>query len=245
MAPTRAQRLGMPHVHLRRCDSTNLRARELADRAAPHGTLVSTDEQTAGRGRHERRWWAPAGTSILMTLVLGTDEAELLPLAAGLAVCDIAGPDARLKWPNDVVVERSPSVLAKLAGVLVEARPHAGWLLLGIGVNVAVPDTAVPTDLRGSLASLGRDPAAIDELRDGLVRALEVRLCEAPAATLAAWRQRDVLHNRPITWREGAGAGGERTMHGRAAGVDASGHLVVELSDGARATLHAADVHLM
>src|SRR6185312_6109997 len=95
--------LGSPRLHLRRTDSTNDRARELALAGAPHGTLVTAAEQTAGRGRQGRRWSAPAGTALLMSLLLraqpterGEGLAPLLPLIAALAVCDVAGDDARI-----------------------------------------------------------------------------------------------------------------------------------------------------
>ncbi|HYM56212.1 MAG TPA: biotin--[acetyl-CoA-carboxylase] ligase, partial [Solirubrobacteraceae bacterium] len=156
--------LGRPRVHLRRTDSTNDRARELAIAGAPHGTLVTASEQTAGRGRQGRRWSAPADSSLLMSLVLRAGEPgraraerppELLPLIAAVAVCDVAGDDARIKWPNDIVLER-PQGLAKLAGILAEGRPQQGWAVLGIGLNVAVEVEELPAELRTSAATMGR-----------------------------------------------------------------------------------------
>src|SRR5271166_112315 len=128
--------LGRPRVHLRSTDSTNERARLLAAAGAPHGTLVTASAQTAGRGRQGRRWTAPENSSLLMSLVLRAPP-PLLPLIAAVAVCDVAGQDARIKWPNDIVLERDAR-LAKLAGILVEGRPQEGWAILGVGLNVAV-----------------------------------------------------------------------------------------------------------
>ena len=92
--------LGRPRLHLRRTDSTNERARELAAAGAPHGTLVTASEQTAGRGRQGRRWSAPAGSALLMSLVLRWPPSprppELLPLAAAVAVCDVAAGELLL-----------------------------------------------------------------------------------------------------------------------------------------------------
>ena len=127
--------LGRPRLHLRETSSTNERARELAAAGAPHGTLVTTGLQTAGRGRQGRTWTAPAGRALLMSLVLRSFDA-LTPLRAGLAVADLAGPAARVKWPNDVLVEGH-----KVAGILVEARPQEAWAVLGIGCSWA-PTTA-------------------------------------------------------------------------------------------------------
>ncbi len=90
--------LGRPRVHLRVCASTNARARELAAAGAPHGTLVTADEQTAGRGRQGRTWSAPPGQALLLSLVL-RDYDELLSLRAGLAVADAAGAkDKGVRW---------------------------------------------------------------------------------------------------------------------------------------------------
>lgn len=171
-APARATptptRIGHPRLHLRRTGSTNERARELAFAGAPHGTLVTASEQTAGRGRQGRRWSAPAGSALLMSLLL-RDAPPLLPLSAAVAVSDVAGAHARIKWPNDVVVETArgggaggPAAgggpgLAKLAGILVEGRPQEGWAVLGIGLNVAVRLEQLPAELQPRAA--GATPA--------------------------------------------------------------------------------------
>jgi len=83
--PGPAELIGSPRLHLRRTDSTNDRARALASTGAPHGTLVTASEQTAGRGRQGRRWSAPAGSALLMSLLLRSPP-PLLPLIAALAV---------------------------------------------------------------------------------------------------------------------------------------------------------------
>ena len=225
--------LGHPRLHLRSTDSTNERARALALAGAPHGTLVTAAEQTAGRGRQGRRWSAPAGSALLMSLLL-RDLPPLLPLIAAVAVCDVAGNEARVRWPNDVVFARGER-LAKLAGILIEGRPQEGWAVLGIGVNVAVRVEELPTELRDSAASLGLSSGDIEALLARLLAALQQRLGESPAEALAAWRARDALRGREISW-----AGGR----GRADGVDGDGRLIVEIADGGRATLDAGEVHL-
>ena len=83
--------LGRPRLHLRAIGSTNERARELAAAGAPHGTLVTAGEQTAGRGRQGRTWTAPPGRALLLSLVVREPDA-LLSLRGGLAVADVAGP---------------------------------------------------------------------------------------------------------------------------------------------------------
>jgi BirA family biotin operon repressor/biotin-[acetyl-CoA-carboxylase] ligase len=235
-------RLGRPRVHLRRTDSTNDRARKLALAGAPHGTLVTAAEQSAGRGRQGRRWSAPPGSALLMSLLL-RDPPPLLPLIAALAVADVAGERARIKWPNDVVFARDSSsskgagggTLAKVAGILAEGRPQEGWAVLGIGLNVAVRIDELPAELHDTAATLGRSPAEVEPTLAALLVALERRLDEPADETLQAWRARDALLGRAIAW-----SGGE----GVAAGVDGDGRLVVALSDGARTALDAGEVHL-
>jgi BirA family biotin operon repressor/biotin-[acetyl-CoA-carboxylase] ligase len=236
-------------VHLRETSSTNDRARELAQAGAPHGTLVTASAQSAGRGRQGRSWSAPAGSSLLMSLLLrpGSADAaptpappELLPLIAAVAVCDVAGEDARIKWPNDVVLARAGDdgahgPLAKLAGILVEGRPQAGWAVLGIGLNVAVRIEELPSELRAGAATLGRGRDAIEPTLERLLAALALRLAAPKARTLDEWRRRDALHGREIRW-----AGGR----GRAAGIDATGRLLVELDGGGQIALDAGEVHL-
>ncbi len=228
--------LGRPRVHLRETGSTNDRARELAGAGAPHGTLVTASVQSAGRGRQGRRWSAPANSSLLMSLLLRSPP-PLLPLIAAVAVCDIAGDEAQVKWPNDIVLGRpSPTrPLAKLAGILAEGRPQAGWAVLGIGLNVAVRLEELPIELRCTAATLGCSPDAIEPTLERLLAALARRLKEPTAQTLEAWRSRDALYGREIAWDSG---------RGRAQGIDGTGRLIVALGDGGRATLDAGEVHL-
>ncbi len=230
--------LGRPRVHLRSTDSTNDRARELAIAGTPHGTLVTASVQTAGRGRQGRRWSAPAERTLLMSLVLRAAP-SLLPLIAAVAVCDVAdrskiGQQARIKWPNDVVVT-APTGLAKLAGILTEGRPQAGWAVLGIGLNVALRLEDLPVELRAGAATLGYSPQAIEPMLQRLLAALQRRLAEPASATLDAWRLRDALRGREIAWGSG---------HGRAEGIDGTGRLIVALAGGGHTTLEAGEVHL-
>jgi BirA family biotin operon repressor/biotin-[acetyl-CoA-carboxylase] ligase len=222
-------RLGMPRLHLRATDSTSERARALAVRGAPHGTLVTAGAQSAGRGRQGRTWEAPAGRALLMSLVL-RDWPPLLPLAAAVAVADVAGAQAAIKWPNDVLLRGR-----KLAGILVEARPQEGWAVLGIGMNVAVRPGDLPEELRDRAAGLGLDPPAVETTLAALLAALGERLALEPPVLLAAYRERDALLGRQVRWQRGEGT---------AAGVDDHGRLLVERPDGTRTALDAGEVHL-
>jgi BirA family biotin operon repressor/biotin-[acetyl-CoA-carboxylase] ligase len=236
--------LGHPRLHLRVTDSTNDRARALAIAGAPHGTLVTAAAQTAGRGRQGRRWSAPPGSALLASLVLrGSPLPTLLPLVAAVAVCDVAGEDARVKWPNDIVLARPPGApgeapakkLAKLAGILAEGRPQDGWAVLGVGLNVAVRLEELPAELQLTAATLGEPPASIEPVLARLLQALSQRLAEPTETLLEAYRARDALLGREIGWSGGSG---------RADGIDGEGRLVVALPGGGHTALDAGEVHL-
>ena len=222
-------RLGRPRLHLRATTSTNDRARELAQAGTPHGTVVTAAQQTAGRGRQGRTWSAPPGRALLLSVVL-RDPPALLPLAAALAVAEVAGADAQIKWPNDVLLDGR-----KVAGILAEGRPQDGWAVLGVGLNVALRIEDLPPQLHATAGTLGLEPADLEPTLERLLDALERALALDEATLLGAYRARDALRGREVTWTAG---------HGRAAGIDGTGRLVVELADGGRTALSAGEVHL-
>jgi len=232
MTVVQAERLGSPRVHLRQTESTNTVARELAARGAVHGTLVTASEQTAGRGRQGRGWSAPPGTALLCSWVIREQSAtrSLLSLAAGVAVASLAGDQAMVKWPNDVLVDGR-----KLAGILVEGRPQERWAVLGIGINVALRIEQLPEELQGRAATLGLQASDIEPTLTRLQAGLEHWLHAPDAEVLDAIRARDALRNQPVRWEHGNGTG---------AGIDPAGRLLVSLADGSAKALDAGEVHL-
>jgi BirA family transcriptional regulator, biotin operon repressor / biotin---[acetyl-CoA-carboxylase] ligase len=225
----RSTELGSPRLHLRVAASTNDRARDLASSGAPHGTLVTAAEQTAGRGRQGRTWSASPGASLLCSVVV-REPPRLLPLAAGVAVAEAVGPEARIKWPNDIHVDGR-----KVAGILVEGRPQERWAVVGVGVNVAVDLADLPEELRETAGTLGLTPGDVEPLLARYLAQLEGALALPPAELLEAWRARDALRDRRVSWAAGEGI---------ARGIQEDGRLVVELADGARVALDAGEVHL-
>lgn len=230
--------LGEPHIHLEVTESTNALAKEQATLGAAHGTTITADAQTAGRGRQGRAWVAPAGSALLMSVILRPAEARhrFAPLAAALAVAEtseaLADVEAMIKWPNDVWIDGR-----KVSGILVEARPHhepeSSWVVIGIGLNTSVDLAEMPEDLQETATTLGLPPG-IDALTPLLER-LDHWIDAPTDELLAAWRERDALRGRQIAWDGGAGT---------AAGVDEEGNLIVELEDGSTTTLGAGEVHL-
>jgi BirA family biotin operon repressor/biotin-[acetyl-CoA-carboxylase] ligase len=220
--------LGTPRRHFHCTDSTNARLRELAIRGAPHGTLVTADEQSAGRGRQGRTWSAPPHQALLLSLLI-REPNRLLSLAAGVAVAEVCGPQAELKWPNDVLIDGR-----KVAGILVEGRPQEHWAILGIGLNVAVKPNDLPPEIRTTAASLNLAPGHIEVVLQDLLKRLTQWTVAPDDQVLNAVRQRDALRGRPVSWTGGRGT---------AAGVDPQGRLIVR-TDGGRALLVAGEVHL-
>jgi BirA family transcriptional regulator, biotin operon repressor / biotin---[acetyl-CoA-carboxylase] ligase len=249
---------GHPHRHFSRTDSTNSRARELAAAGAPHGTVVTASEQSAGRGRQGRSWVSPANKALLYSAIVRPLEARhmMLPLAVPLAVCEAAeelNPDlaCKVKWPNDVLSEGR-----KLAGVLIEARPQDSWAVIGIGLNISISKEEFPPELQATATSIfsgdhtgrGRGFAGPSPLLSAeppppapltSVPVLNQHLANwvraEPAAALAAWRERDALKGREVEWDGGSGV---------ADGVDDRGYLVVVTPGGDRLAVGAGEIHL-
>ncbi len=231
---------GAPHHQLEKTDSTNLRARELAEGGAPSGTVVTAAEQSAGRGRGGRVWSAPPGAALLYSAILRPLDLShlLLPLAVPLAVCTACEALARVrcevKWPNDVWLDGR-----KLAGVLIEARPPE-WAVIGIGINLSIAEDEFPDDLRWPAISLGHGVTP-EELRPALDRSLGEWVVAGEERVLDAFRARDALRGRSISWEGGPGGSGRA---GVAEGVDKRGCLLVRSEDGEVTALGSGEVSL-
>lgn len=228
---------GRPHRHHRALASTNARARSLAEAGAPSGLVVTAGEQSAGRGRQGRDWFSPPGSALFYSAVLRPlADRPLLPLAVPLAVCEavesLAPISCAVKWPNDVWIEGR-----KVAGVLVEGRPEksgGGWAVIGVGLNVAVPEDAFPEGLRATAASIGHGAsvaAALAALNDALGDWADA----PPERVLGEFERRDALRGRRVSWQDGSGT---------AEGIDSQGHLLVRSKDGSVLAIGAGEVHL-
>jgi BirA family biotin operon repressor/biotin-[acetyl-CoA-carboxylase] ligase len=195
-------RFGRPYFYLEQCETTQ----RLLDAAQPEGAVAVCEEQTAGRGRMGRSWEAPAGSSILVSVLLrppaGRQPAELT-LVAGLATAVVVeratALAAQLKWPNDVMLDRR-----KVAGGLAELKDNA--VVLGIGLNVNQTPEELPRETKapaGSLRSVtGRAYERCPILVDLLLE-LELRYDAWRAGGLDALYDdvgaRDFLRGRRVT----------------------------------------------
>jgi BirA family biotin operon repressor/biotin-[acetyl-CoA-carboxylase] ligase len=223
---------GWTLVALESLGSTNDEATRLAEAGALEGTVVWAREQTGGRGRRGRRWASPAGNLYCSTILrpaCTAPRAAELGFVAALAVADIvpAERNVRVKWPNDVLVDGG-----KIAGILPESAidqdGKAEHVVMGIGVNVGFAPQL--PDMRYPGAMLG-----------GAVEAALEKLTAALARRLADWR-RDGFDAVRAAWLAKAGPIGldvdvklgQELVHGRFAGLDRDGGLLLETDVGPR-----------
>lgn len=230
--------------------STNDEARRLARAGAPEGTLVITDYQTAGRGRLERRWEAPAGSSLLMSLIfrphLAAHQVQRLTMICGLAAVDAiesqTGLQVGLKWPNDLVIGG-----AKLGGILTEIELEGSRVdhaVVGLGLNVNLVPDQLPEDLLMAATSLshhlGREVPRLPLLRALLqATAVRYRALEAGRLPQAEWAGRLVTLGQPVSVSALGGS-----VQGVAERVNENGALLVRRADGRLETVLAGDVRV-
>ncbi|MFF9621797.1 biotin--[acetyl-CoA-carboxylase] ligase [Streptomyces griseosporeus] len=235
--------------------NTDLVARAAAGKAAEGAVLVA-EEQSAGRGRLDRRWTAPPRSGLFFSVLLRPAEVPVdrwgwLPLLTGVAVATglsrAAGVDTSLKWPNDLLVTVGGEE-RKAGGILAE-RAGDGGVVIGVGINVTLREDELPVPQAGSLAlanaiSTDRDPllrAVLRSLEDwyGRWRAAggDPGACglQETYATGCATLGRTVRAELP----------GDRSIVGEAVAVDGDGRLVIATEEGVQEPVGAGDiVHL-
>ena len=204
------------------------------------GAVLLAEHQSAGRGRHGRRWSAPPRTQISVSVGVDTTGVEpdrwgWLPLLTGLSVAQTVhslGVDATVKWPNDVLAGSG-----KLAGILAEVA--APVVVVGVGLNVGFDASDLPDPKAVSLTMLGHDVDRT-ELAAALLRTLSERVEQwrAADATLAADYR---AISSTIGTRVRALLPGDDELVGTATAVDDGGRLVID-SDGSPVTVSAGDI---
>jgi BirA family biotin operon repressor/biotin-[acetyl-CoA-carboxylase] ligase len=250
--------------------STNSDAMALGREGEPEGTVVIAEEQTAGRGRLGRTWESSRGVNLYMSILLRPSMAPWLApqlsLVAGVAVAETVrdeGVDARIKWPNDVVVlnaeprasDEGPDVrpspargsLKKLSGILTEIEAESdrvAFVVVGIGVNLNSDASHFSPELEGKATSVllerGRnvDRAAFTaRLLARFERCYDAWASGGFAAVAPAWRALSILEGRRVT----ISAPGD-AFEGECAGIDDDGALLVSVGPGPLRRVLAGDV---
>ncbi|MBV9538531.1 MAG: biotin--[acetyl-CoA-carboxylase] ligase [Acidisphaera sp.] len=222
-----------------RVGSTNDELRALACDGAPHGTVVRAAEQVAGRGRRGRTWQSAPGNLYLSVMLRSAHDARLttqLGFVAGVAVADAvdamlpSAVRARLKWPNDVLVQGG-----KIAGILVErleAQDGAAAAIVGIGVNVDHAPSGLPYQAT-CLREHGGAEASLDTLTHAVLAALDdgwtAWLRDGFGAVRTRWRRRGPAVGDPLSVSLP-----DTTVLGTFADLDQDGALLLRVGDGVR-----------
>jgi BirA family transcriptional regulator, biotin operon repressor / biotin---[acetyl-CoA-carboxylase] ligase len=233
--------------------STGSTNADLLARGGPEGQVLVAEEQTAGRGRAGRTWVSRPGASLTFSVLLRPGSVPpsvrgWLPLLTGVAVAagvrSASGVEARLKWPNDVLVGDR-----KLAGILAEQSPDGDAVVIGVGLNVATQERELPvspsglpaTSLLVEGADVGREALLAEILRSLEHWYLGFSADPDPVSSglLAQYRGACATLGRQVRVELPAG----RVLAGVAEGVDPSGRLLVRPADAASATpVSAGDV---
>ena len=240
---------GRKIVYHRTIGSTNDEARRLALAGAPEGTLVIAEEQTAGRGRLGRQWLAPAGSSLLMSLLfrppLAPHQAQRLTMICSLAVCEaisrLTGLPAEIKWPNDILIQGK-----KAGGILTELGVEGSRLeyaIVGMGLNVNLDPAALP-EIPAPITSLSYElgqPISRLELLQAILKGIETRYqrLQEGESPYQEWAGHLLTLHKYIT----ISMPGEQ-VEGWTEEVDADGALILRLRDGSRRRILAGDVML-
>lgn len=236
--------LGGRVVYLPEVGSTNTLAGELARSGAAEGTLVTTDYQTAGRGRVGRVWKERPNQQLALSLILRPSfPPHYLVMASALAVVEAieaaTGARAEIKWPNDALLGGR-----KICGILIEMSEGVAVLGIGVSMNGELGDDPELRDRATTLAAalghpVSRETLAIEALRrlDARYAALQVGGEQARRVVRDEWRARLATLGRHVTIRQR-----ETTLRGLAEDVDDDGALLLRLDDGQLKTVLWGDV---
>ena len=216
-----------------------------ADPAVASFTALLTLDQTAGRGRLDRSWVAPAGTAVALSVLvrdaLASPLASWLPLLAGLtlaeALDDVAPGRVAVKWPNDLLLDGR-----KVCGILIEVAPGGRDVVIGSGLNVAQSAEQLPVDTATSLALAGieLDPGQLDTVIASYLTRLRDEL-ETPGP-LSRVRDRVVARCATVGLRVRVALADGSDLVGTATGIDESGRLEVLSDSGDAVVVAVGDV---
>lgn len=230
-------------------DSTNIRAKQLGEAGAPHGTLVAAGKQSAGKGRRGRSWDSPEDRNIYMSLLLRPEilpvKAPMLTLvmayAAANALREQTGLDVQIKWPNDLVIHGK-----KICGILTEMSAeidYINYVVIGIGINTNV--TEFPKEIQKTASSLQMELGSPVK-RSTLIASVMKRFEEAYEQFLqtedlsgmqTAYNQMLVNCGKEVRILEPGG-----DWQAKALGINAEGELLVKKEDGSEIAVYAGEV---
>lgn len=240
---------GRKVTYYEQTDSTNIQAKLAGENGGAHGTLFVADRQVAGKGRRGRSWESPKGVCIYMTLLLRPDlppeKAPMLTLVMALGVAEgireQTGLDARIKWPNDIVLSGK-----KICGILTEMSTeidYINYVVTGVGINAN--QDGFPEEIKETATSLMLEGGRAVR-RSELIAAVMRRYEEAYAAFMETGdmsrlqeRYNELLVNRGRDVRV-LEPQGEYSAHAK--GINSRGELVVSTPEGEEKHIFAGEV---
>ena len=237
-------------IQFQRTTSTQIWARDWARLGAKEGLVVQALEQTAGRGRLQRKWHSPSNEGLYLSALLRPDiplmQANRLTMLVSLAAIEacqtVSGVTPTPKWPNDLLLQGR-----KLAGVLTELENQGdrlGYAIIGLGLNVNADFTGTPlAEIAISLQQATQHSVTLSVLRDAYLQALEARYRRflSGESPLPAWK----MHLEPLGRRVRVVQPGQAVVEGVAVDVNPDGALLVQDSTGAIHSIWAGDVQVL
>ena len=231
--------------------STNTLLKAQAEQGAPEGTVLIAESQTAGKGRLGRHFTSPPGTGIYFSLLLRphctAEKSLFITTTAAVAVCEaieqVTGLNPQIKWVNDVYLNEK-----KVCGILTEASVDfenggLNWAVLGIGINIAVPEEGFPEEIRSIAGAIFDGPCPV-EMRSRISAAVISRFFAlyknlGSNAFIESYRSHSFLTGRAITFSLG-----EETYRGVVTGISDEAHLLVRLDSGEERAFSAGEVQI-
>ncbi|MCM8711177.1 biotin--[acetyl-CoA-carboxylase] ligase [Clostridium sp. SYSU_GA19001] len=244
--------IGRNIIHFNSIDSTNIKAKKLADSIVKDGTIVIAEEQTSGKGRLGRNWISPQYKGIWMSIILKPDlnpiEAVKLTQIAAAAVVtgtEEFGIKTYIKWPNDIVINHK-----KVCGILTEMNAELtriNYVIVGIGINVNIDETEFPGDIKHIATSLkieSKKSINRQKLAGNILNNFEklyvqfvkqndlsssINICRENSALIG---KNIIIINR------------ETSVEAKAIDIDEDGRLLVEYKDGRRESLISGEISI-
>lgn len=231
--------------------STNEIAKNLALSGAKHGTVVISEEQTAGKGRLGRSFYSPANTGIYMSIILRPNltamDSVLITTSSSVIICEsikkVTGIDCQIKWINDIYLNNK-----KVAGILTEASTNfesgtIDYLILGIGINFNQPKDDFPDELKSIASSLFNNnnnninrnmlcAEIISNILDMIPRIKNYNF-------ISEYKKRSIVLNQEIIYISSG-----ISSKGKAININCDGSLVVEHDDGSIKILNSGEVSI-
>lgn len=246
--------IGREIIFFKTIGSTNTAALELAEKGAPHGTVVIADRQAKGKGRLGRTWVSPPGSNIYMSVILRPEiepkDATLLTIMTAVScakgVMKSTGLKAEIKWPNDLMISKK-----KLGGILTEMKSDPDGIVfavIGIGINVNSKTTKdFPPDIRGIATSIREELGKIQSRTFIIAEILKetehwykVLLTEGRKPLFDEWKRLSSTLGRKVKVTVG-----DNVFTGVAEDIDKGGMLILRLPSGILKKISSGDLTMM